>query len=86
VTEYSTSERFCAGAAREVAGAAGDVRTALLQAIRSLGFATTREQFGFIEAERGSKLPGLIMSRTRVPAATRYWDGAARTPHVAENA
>lgn len=71
MTDYSPStqaaQRWAAGASRELTIPVGEVRTALLQAIRALGFATTSEQYSMIEAERGSKLRGLSLTRTRVP-------------------
>lgn len=66
-----TPERLRAGATRELTIAAGDARVTALQALRGLGFHTTREQYSLIEAERGSKVRGLTMTRTRVPVALR---------------
>lgn len=72
MTEYGQlPERLSAGASRQVGSSPGDVRTALLQAIRGLGFATSREQYSLLEAERGSKLKGLTLTRARVPVALR---------------
>jgi hypothetical protein len=60
---------WAAGSTRELAISVGTARTALLQAIRSLDFETTSEQYSLIRAERGSLLRGLSLTRTRVPTA-----------------
>jgi hypothetical protein len=64
-------QRWAAGARRELTVAVGEARVVLLQAIRALGFSTTSEQYSLIEAERGSRLRGLSLTRTRVPVALR---------------
>ena len=67
MTQYGQPERFCAGATRELSHPVGAVRTVLLQVVRALEFQSTREHYSVIEAERGSKLRGMTMTRTRVP-------------------
>ncbi len=69
MTQFGGPDRLCAGATRELGVAPGDVRTALLQAIRGLNFRTKREHYSQIDAERGSKLRGLAMTRASIPAA-----------------
>lgn len=71
MTDYpvpdQAADRWAAGASRPLTIPVGDARTALLQAIRALGFTTTSEQYSIVEAERGSKFRGLSLTRACVP-------------------
>jgi hypothetical protein len=64
-------DRWSAGSDRTVNLPAGPVRTALLAAVRALGFHSTAEQYTVLEAERGSRLGSLSVTRTRVPVHLR---------------
>lgn len=62
---------WAAGATRVLTVPAATARTVLLQAARALSFSITTEQYSLVIAERGSRLRGLSMTRTRVPVLLR---------------
>src|SRR4051794_8606755 len=69
--QLATAQRWTAGADRTVGAAPGPTRTAVLQSLRGLGFATTAEQYTYVTADRGSRFGGLSLTRTRIPVSLR---------------